>query len=564
MSYLLNDLSIKVKLVSISLFLLLLMLFCLGYALNSFNQVGEELDSIANRDIPMASIVTVITKHQLEQLRYFERTMRYGILHQQNTGASAEYSNGRAQFDHSDSQIIEELKTAKAMSLEGSQFAKTELERAEFVRIAEALAVIEQDYLSFKQHALRVFSLLNKGELQEAERLAESMEQEEKKLASECESLLREIEQITKEATHRAAEHERLAFKVLSALALFSLVAGISISWILSNNIAVRICKTVKVLKTTASGDLRYDLEVSGKDEIGELEKAIVAMQGNLKKMISHITDTTIQLSTSADEVSVVTTQTSENIQQQQLETEQITTAMTQMNATVHEVTRNIENTSSAATEANHKAEQGQSMVKMAVEGVHTLGEHIEYNANVISQVEKNSEDINTVLEVIKTIAEQTNLLALNAAIEAARAGEQGRGFAVVADEVRTLAGRTQKSTTDINQMIDNLQTNAMSAVTAMEESRQQVKSVVEMAENADSALSAISKSVAEIDQMSTQIATAAEEQSTVTEEMSRNIDHINDMASQNAAGSQQTSTAGMELSHMASSLKQLVGEFRV
>jgi methyl-accepting chemotaxis protein len=280
--------------------------------------------------------------------------------------------------------------------------------------------------------------------------------------------------------------------------------------------------------------------------------------------MLSHISDTTNQLATATEEISVVTTQTSNNIQQQQMETDQITTAMTQMNATVREVTQNIGSTSNAATEANREVGNGQKMVKRAVEGIHSLGEQVEYNTKLITKVEKNSEEINSVLEVIKTIADQTNLLALNAAIEAARAGEQGRGFAVVADEVRTLAGRTQGSTTEINQMIEDLQTNAKCAVQAMEGSRQQAQEVVSQAENVESALSAISQSVAQIDQMSSQIATAAEEQSSVTEEMSCNINHINAMAAQNATGTEQTSAASIELSRMASSLKELVAKFQV
>jgi methyl-accepting chemotaxis protein len=368
----------------------------------------------------------------------------------------------------------------------------------------------------------------------------------------------------TEEAIRQAAQHEHQAFTILTTMALVSLVLGVAFSWALSRNITSRLFQAVNSLQTIASGDLSKAVKVSGSDEIGTLEQAMVTMQGHLKKIISQITDATIQLSTAADEVSVVTTQTSDNIQQQQVETDQITTAMTQMSATVQEVALNIENTSSAASEVNQESEHGQVMVKKAVQGIHVLGEQIEFNAKVITQVEKNSEDINTVLDVIKAIAEQTNLLALNAAIEAARAGEQGRGFAVVADEVRTLAGRTQKSTIEINQIIENLQANATSAVTAMEESRLQVKNVIEQAEDANHALNAITESIAQIDQKSSQIATAAEEQRTVTEEMSRNIDHINNMATQNATGSQQTSAAGTELSHMASSLKQLVGEFRV
>jgi methyl-accepting chemotaxis protein len=564
MKNLLNNLSIKIKLTGISLFLLMLMLFSSVYALKTMYQVGNELDSIVNTDIPMINIVSKITENQLEQIRHFERALRYAMLQQQAANTSGHFSNSKTQFDHYDRLITEELTTAIHLSQEGNLNANTEHERTEFISIEKALKNIEQDYLSFKQHAHHVFELLYQGNLHEAEQLAEEMEQDEDKLADETEALLHEIETFTDEAGHRAAEHEHTAFRVLSILSLISMIVGISVSWTLSTNIAKRVCDSVIELETIASGDLTNQVKVSGKDEIGQLQQSMATMQQRLREMLTHISDTTTQLSTAADEVSVVTAQTSANIQQQQIETDQITTAMTQMNSTVQEVASNIENTSTSASEANHEAKNGREMVKKAVNGVHKLGEQIEQSAEVITEVEKNSDNINSILDVIKSVAEQTNLLALNAAIEAARAGEQGRGFAVVADEVRTLAGRTQESTTDINQMIENLQANAKSAVQAMDASRQQAQCVVEQAESADAALNAISESVAHIDQMSSQIATAAEEQSTVTEEMSRNIDHINNMAAQNATGSQQTSAAGVELSRMASSLQQLVGAFKV
>ncbi|MES9969422.1 MAG: methyl-accepting chemotaxis protein [Candidatus Thiodiazotropha sp.] len=564
MNDLLNDLSIKIKLISISLFLLLLMLLSSGYALKTMSEVGEEMDAIANMDIPLSNIVTKITEHQLEQLRYFEMALRYAIQQQQQITLSEGFNKSRAQFSHYDTQIAEELSAAINLSQQATLNTSTAYEHEEFNRIKDSLNKIEQGYLGFKTDAQKVFDLLSLDRLDEALSLAEEMQAEEKKLATESETLLHEIQAFTEDAGHRAADHEHEAMQVLTITAIISLIIGISFSWLLSNNITKRISKSVNALQTIALGNLTDEVEVSGRDEIGKLQQSMSSMQNRLRDMISKISDTTTHLSTTADEVSVVTAQTTANIQQQQIETDQITTAMTQMGATVSDVAANIDNTSNAASAANHEAENGRMMVKKAVNGVHKLGEQIEHNADLISEVENNSDNINSVLEVIKSIAEQTNLLALNAAIEAARAGEQGRGFAVVADEVRTLAGRTQQSTTEINQMIESLQTNSKHAVEAMEENRQQAKKVVQQAENADAALIAISQSVAQIDQMSSQIATAAEEQSTVTEEMNRNINHINSMATQNATGSQQTSAAGVELSRMATTLQQLVAAFRV
>ncbi|MCW4244296.1 MAG: methyl-accepting chemotaxis protein [Candidatus Thiodiazotropha taylori] len=564
MQDLINNLSIKTKLFSIALFLMSLMILSSGYALKVMDQVADELDAIVNIDIPMISIITKITENQLEQSRYFERFLRYASSQQQTTEGTQKIDINKAQFTQYDNKINQQISTAIALSQQGSQTAVSQIERTEMLSIEQSLNQIAIDHDSFKQHANTIIKLLTAGKTTEAGKLAESIENEEDQLTHQTESLLHEVELFTEEAGHRAAEHEHTALTILTILATLSLLIGIAISWLLSNNITKRISYSVEQLETIASGNLTSNLEVCGSDEIGKLQQAMSIMQQRLRDMIRHITDTTIQLSTAADEVATVTTQTNDNIQQQQSETEQITTAMTQMSATVREVSLNIETTSNSASDANLQVKNGQEMVTSALNGVNKLGEQIETNATVISELERNSENINSVLEVIKSIAEQTNLLALNAAIEAARAGEQGRGFAVVADEVRTLAGRTQDSTSEINQMIEILQGNSANAVKAMEVSRQQASCVVEQAQNADTALQAISASVSQIDQMSSQIATAAEEQSSVTDEMSRNIDHINNMAIQNASGTQQTSAAGDELSRMAASLQQMVSAFRI
>ncbi len=315
-------------------------------------------------------------------------------------------------------------------------------------------------------------------------------------------------------------------------------------------------------LQRVADGDLTSSIEVSRKDEIGDLMHGIQSMQQQLREMISKIGATTHQLSTTAEEVSEVMKESSSSIQDQQSETEQISTAMNEMNCAVQEVSKNVAQASTAANGANVETENGRKIVEDAVTGIRQLATQIESTAEVISQVEQNSENINTVLDVIKGIAEQTNLLALNAAIEAARAGEQGRGFAVVADEVRTLAGRTQESTAEINQIIEDLQSGAGQAVQAMNQNLEQTRTVVEKATLAGASLTTIATSVAQIDDMSTQIATAAEQQTAVAENMNNSIDHISDMAATTATSAKQTSQTGLDLAQIATDLQGLVDQF--
>ncbi len=358
--------------------------------------------------------------------------------------------------------------------------------------------------------------------------------------------------------------------KLLHQILLYILVGSVivllsvAIIYIIMSRALSHLPKVVEELNRIAEGDLTSEINVTRQDEIGDLMKGLDSMQKRLLEMISKIGSTTNHLTTTANKVSGLMAQASTNIKEQQSETEQISVAMKEMSAAVNEVSNGVMGTSRAANGANVETDDGQAVVSKAVDGINLLADHIETTAGVIEQVEKDSENINQVLEVIKGIAEQTNLLALNAAIEAARAGEQGRGFAVVADEVRTLASRTQESTAEINQIIEKLQAGAYKAVQAMSESQERTRAAVEQTNQVGASLKTISESVFQIDEMSGQIATAAEQQNAVAENMNSNIQRINHMAAENASGAEQTNQAWGELAGLASDLQSLVGQFRV
>jgi len=262
-------------------------------------------------------------------------------------------------------------------------------------------------------------------------------------------------------------------------------------------------------------------------DELGQLQLAIKMQQSQLETVIFRIHDAAANLATTADQVSGSCAATSGSMQSQKTEIEQVSTAMTEMTATVHEVAASASRSAEASRAADHKVEQGQQEVQETLARIDKLAGQVEQAVKVITKLAQDSAQIDTVVDVISSVAEQTNLLALNAAIEAARAGEQGRGFAVVADEVRTLASRTQASTEEIQTMVQALQQSAKQAVTVMEQGRSAASEGVEQAARAGEALSAITAAVNTITEMSTQIATAAEEQSMVAEEINRSINNI-------------------------------------
>jgi methyl-accepting chemotaxis protein len=317
-------------------------------------------------------------------------------------------------------------------------------------------------------------------------------------------------------------------------------------------------------LHNLSEGNLTHKIDVRGKDEFAWMCWEYTCTRKKFAGMVESLIGNAGQLAAAAEELSAITEQSSQGVVRQQSETEQVATAMNQMSVTVTEVAKNAANAATAALEADEQAKSGSQVVNDTVRTINDLAEEVQRTSDVIEDLKGDSLSIGTVLDVIRDIAEQTNLLALNAAIEAARAGEQGRGFAVVADEVRTLASRTQQSTQEINGMIEHLQNGANQAVQVMEQGRNKAKESVEQAAKAGEALVAITQVVDNIKAMNMQIASAAEEQSATAEEINRNIVNISEVAHDTANGAQQTAKSSDDLARLAVELQEQVGRFQI
>ncbi|WP_425502122.1 methyl-accepting chemotaxis protein [Pseudomonas piscis] len=287
-------------------------------------------------------------------------------------------------------------------------------------------------------------------------------------------------------------------------------------------------------------------------------------MDVTLRELIGGIRDGVTQIASAAEQLSAVTEQTSAGVNSQKVETDQVATAMHEMTATVQEVARNAESASQAAAAADGEGREGDKVVAQAIEQIERLASEVVRSTEAMTVLQQESDKIGSVMDVIKTVAEQTNLLALNAAIEAARAGEAGRGFAVVADEVRGLAQRTQKSTEEIEELVAGLQNGTQQVAAVMHNSRVLTDNSVELTRKAGASLGTITRTVSSIQSMNQQIAAAAEEQSAVAEQISRNIINVRDVSEQTAAASEQTAASSVELARLGGQLQMMVSRFRV
>ncbi|USW94691.1 methyl-accepting chemotaxis protein [Pseudomonas proteolytica] len=524
--------------------LLALMVFVLGgFALTQMANMREQSDQVETNWLP--SVMAVGEMNQ-DLLRVRALTLR--LLVNRDPQAVA-------QNEQKISDIKKQLHNAQSLY---DALIVLPQERVLFDRFK----VEEQQYLQ-RQEQVMAFS--QQGQVEEAIKVVNG---EMNHLADALAGTLGELVTLNKDSANQAADLAQLVFSqsriwVIGMIAVTALIT-IALAVLLTRSIVLPLAQSVRVAQGVASGDLTGEITVSGKDEPARLQQALKSMQENLRETIRRISDSSNQLASASEELSCVTEDATRGLHQQSQEIEQAATAVNQMTAAVEEVASNAVATSQASRESDRIAQHGREQVHQTVLSIESLADDVTANATQVEDLAQKVYGISKVLDVIRSIAEQTNLLALNAAIEAARAGEAGRGFAVVADEVRALAHRTQQSTREIEQMIGGIQQGTDQAVSSMQQSNGRARATLDIAKSAGTALEEIASAFTLINERNLVIASASEQQAAVAREVDRNLMNIRDLAMQTSAGANQTSAASQELSRLAVDLNSMVARFSV
>lgn len=429
----------------------------------------------------------------------------------------------------------------------------------------QAYEEFTQAYDTYAKIQDKFISLAQAEQLEEATELAGGQMRDAAETVS---SILKKLISINEAKALKAGQDAESVYQhtmlIVCLLMLASVGAAILLAFLYTRSLTVPIHDSLRVAECIAANDLSQEVRHDGTDEAARMLAAFSMMQKNLRDALMLIGDSSTQLAATSEEMHAVTESASRTIQRQSNEIEMAATAVTEMSAAVEEVASNAASTSELTSQSSAAAMAGRTQVDQTVSAINLMVSNVQVTSGEVQALASMAADISKVLDVIRSIAEQTNLLALNAAIEAARAGEAGRGFAVVADEVRALAHRTQQSTQEIEHMVGSIQSGTANAVSSMSQTSNQAQKTLEMAHGAGKVLAEITDSLTQINERNLMIATAAEEQAQVAREVDRSLVNIRDLSSETSEGSSQTTIATAELSNLATDLSKLTKQFQL
>ena len=520
-----------------------LMLFLGVFALNQMGKIRSATERMSQDTIPSIKSVDEFTQLSLRQ-----RVQAYRLLLNREPQAQQQTLDAIDQRN----QKIEEAR---------AQYLK-------LISSPEERLAYEQYGTLLSHHRQLESQLIELSHNNQLEAMQQLLNTELMDSAEKINAVLNQLVEINSHyatvADDDAAAQYRRAFNLVVGLLVLASALTLLFAWRLIRSITQPIANALRAAEEIAEGNLTRPITVDGSDEAGRLLQAMVTMQEKLRDTLQSISGSAHQLASAAEELNSVTEEGARGLTQQNNEIEQAATAVNEMTSAVEEVARNAVSTSEASKSATTSAGDGRDLVRETVSAIERMSSDVQGTASLIGDLANESRDIGKVLDVIRGLADQTNLLALNAAIEAARAGEAGRGFAVVADEVRALAHRTQQSTSEIERMIGSIQSGTEHAVDSMRNSTERAESTLNIARGAGLSLDTINSAIIEINERNLVIASAAEEQAQVAREVDRNLMNIRDLSVQSSTGANQTSAASNELSRLAVDLNGMVARFRL
>jgi len=535
-----NKLTIKSRLFMTFGVIFVLLGIAIGVALNGTDVIGKEFDDFLEQNI----------ERQTSYQRMYSNGLLSGVA-LRNLLLKPELTKPFKVIPDSITRFDEAYKHAASL-------AKTTAEK-------DALKTIDQHWKKTRAAKLEILDLVKQGKVKEGTDLLRTVEHPHwQKVRIQVQNLVKAEEELTASLKIDVLNHQSAVLRNTIIIALIALIVGFIIAFAVIRSIRAAFDRVVSSLEDIADGDgdLTKRLDTTGNNEISRLSEAFNHFVVKIQTLVQQVSASSAQLATSTQQMTALSVETKLNVNQQESKIEQVAAAINEMSATVQEVSRNASEASHAAQSADTESHSGKKIVSEVIDVINDLENQVRESSSTIKALDQHAIQIGGVLDVIKGIAEQTNLLALNAAIEAARAGEQGRGFAVVADEVRTLASRTQESTQEIQTMIEQLQDGAKNAVRSMESGEEKTQTTVTKAREAGAALETITEAISTIAHMNTQIATAAQEQSAVAEEINQNIVSISGLSVQAADGAEHTASNSQELERLTNSMRATVSTF--
>ncbi|GAB3478261.1 methyl-accepting chemotaxis protein [Marinomonas epiphytica] len=530
----------------------------IGSALSS-QSVSSKLQSVSSQSLDLLHNLERSRQLLLQQSVEFERGFFQVSIAKSMGGYGIEQVEESAQkFTNYTSELLASIENVKATL---SNMPDTD----SLAPILEQIALLEEQQATFLEASTTTYEWWIKLKTLQANKARRVADASLVSINEQMESILTAIDDYTLQVTEQQNQQLNTTIYTSAAISGALIIAGVIISLLIVNGICGPLKRAVMRAESIAAGQLSQEQNTpTRKDEIGLLEAAMNKLESQLSGILHDVAQSSNMLTEAAHHLNKVTGESSQMVDQQKAETDQISQAVQEIQSTAVHVSESTTQASQAAHDAETAAHEGSHLVSETIASIESLSSEISKSSQTINELQTNTDEISGILNVILGIAEQTNLLALNAAIEAARAGEQGRGFAVVADEVRHLAKNTQDATQKIEQMIAVLQTGTASAVSAMTASLQRSEQVVEQVKHEESALQNINQSTAKIRDMNDQISATAEEQATVTAEVGNNIQNITSIAAKTTESIHSISDSAEQLAKLASQLSNKVSYFKV